>query len=34
MATNEQIINEANEYINNDLTIEETSKKLGISKRT
>ena len=34
MATNDQIINEANEYINNDLTIEETSKKLGISKRT
>ncbi|MBQ9019415.1 MAG: hypothetical protein IJ097_03820 [Bacilli bacterium] len=31
---NDMIINEVNEYINNNLTVKETAEKLGISKRT
>ena len=34
MASEEQIKEEARIFINNDLTVEETSTQLGISKRT
>lgn len=34
MASNEQIINEAKTFINNDLNVSETSTQLRISKRT
>lgn len=34
MANDEQILKEANYYLDNDLTIEQASRDLGISKRT